>query len=274
MNNVLKVHDVQLITESPVHIGDGTKIEKKQYIYDPIAQKVKIVDLNCLYNHFHSIGRETAFTEFLLNRNKSLQNLVIEFKLNIDKFVKYELDCSPLPGSDFKLREIISFTKDPYGYPYIPGSSLKGKMRCLLEQTAGASQVGMSSEVNNSLKVQIEQDLESGTKGRSCLKKSAKSIESVFDKKINDKESLKLMSGLVVSDSRPIMDDSPLVLAQKIDFTLKGKQNALPIYKESLKPGIKVDFTVTIDTSVLNIDVNYIRNALDFYQKMAFVCST
>ena len=33
--------------------------------------------------------------------------------------------------------------------PYSPGSSLKGKMRCLLEQTAGASQVGMSSEVNN-----------------------------------------------------------------------------------------------------------------------------
>lgn len=33
--------------------------------------------------------------------------------------------------------------------PYIPGSSLKGKMRSLLEQTAGASQVGMDKEVNN-----------------------------------------------------------------------------------------------------------------------------
>ena len=33
--------------------------------------------------------------------------------------------------------------------PYIPGSSLKGKMRCLLEQAAGASQVGMNREVNN-----------------------------------------------------------------------------------------------------------------------------
>ncbi len=33
--------------------------------------------------------------------------------------------------------------------PYIPGSSLKGKMRCLLEQAAGASKVGMSKEVNN-----------------------------------------------------------------------------------------------------------------------------
>lgn len=33
--------------------------------------------------------------------------------------------------------------------PYIPGSSLKGKMRCLLEQSAGASKVGMDSKVNN-----------------------------------------------------------------------------------------------------------------------------
>lgn len=33
--------------------------------------------------------------------------------------------------------------------PYIPGSSLKGKMRCLLEQIAGASSVGGNPEVNN-----------------------------------------------------------------------------------------------------------------------------
>ena len=33
--------------------------------------------------------------------------------------------------------------------PYIPGSSLKGKMRCLLEQVNGATAVGMSEIVNN-----------------------------------------------------------------------------------------------------------------------------
>lgn len=33
--------------------------------------------------------------------------------------------------------------------PYIPGSSLKGKMRCLLEQAAGASKVGLDEKVNN-----------------------------------------------------------------------------------------------------------------------------
>ena len=38
-------------------------------------------------------------------------------------------------------------TKD--NQPYIPGSSLKGKMRCLLEQIAGAAKVGGNSDVNN-----------------------------------------------------------------------------------------------------------------------------
>lgn len=33
--------------------------------------------------------------------------------------------------------------------PYIPGSSLKGKMRCLLEQVNGATKVGLCQEVNN-----------------------------------------------------------------------------------------------------------------------------
>ena len=33
--------------------------------------------------------------------------------------------------------------------PYIPGSSLKGKMRCLLEQIAGSPEIGYNTEVNN-----------------------------------------------------------------------------------------------------------------------------
>ncbi|MDR3272569.1 MAG: type III-A CRISPR-associated RAMP protein Csm3, partial [Flavobacteriaceae bacterium] len=38
-------------------------------------------------------------------------------------------------------------TKD--SQPYIPGSSLKGKMRCLLEQIAGSASVGGNDEINN-----------------------------------------------------------------------------------------------------------------------------
>mgnify|MGYP001431487376 CR=1 FL=1 len=35
--------------------------------------------------------------------------------------------------------------------PYIPGSSLKGKMRCLLEQMAGATEVGRGGDLINKL---------------------------------------------------------------------------------------------------------------------------
>ncbi len=35
------------------------------------------------------------------------------------------------------------------GQPYIPGSSLKGKIRCLLEQTEGANEIGLSPKVNH-----------------------------------------------------------------------------------------------------------------------------
>ena len=47
-------------------------------------------------------------------------------------------------GIDLPVIKIV--TKN--NQPYIPGSSLKGKMRCLLEQSEGASEIGMSPKVN------------------------------------------------------------------------------------------------------------------------------
>ena len=43
-------------------------------------------------------------------------------------------------------KPIIRHKKD--GQPYLPGSSIKGKMRCLLEQRRGATKVGGSPEIN------------------------------------------------------------------------------------------------------------------------------
>lgn len=47
-------------------------------------------------------------------------------------------------------------TKD--NQPYIPGSSLKGKMRCLLEQIAGSAEVGGNSEVNKLFGVTVKKN--------------------------------------------------------------------------------------------------------------------
>lgn len=57
--------------------------------------------------------------------------------------------------------------------PYIPGSSLKGKMRCLLEQTAGASKVGMSNQVNNLFGITENKSLRTGNQPSKLIVRDA-----------------------------------------------------------------------------------------------------
>ncbi len=57
--------------------------------------------------------------------------------------------------------------------PYIPGSSLKGKMRCLLEQTAGASKVGLDDRVNNLFGITENKSLQTGNQPSKLIVRDA-----------------------------------------------------------------------------------------------------
>lgn len=57
--------------------------------------------------------------------------------------------------------------------PYIPGSSLKGKMRCLLEQTAGASKVGLDNQVNNLFGITENKSLQTGNQPSKLIVRDA-----------------------------------------------------------------------------------------------------
>lgn len=62
-------------------------------------------------------------------------------------------------------------TKD--NQPYIPGSSLKGKMRCLLEQTKGASKVGENAIVNKLFGSIEDKELKSKTQPSKIIVRDA-----------------------------------------------------------------------------------------------------
>ena len=49
MNEYLKCYKVKLHVLSPVHIGSGTKIGKKEYIYMPWNHQVIIPDIQKMY---------------------------------------------------------------------------------------------------------------------------------------------------------------------------------------------------------------------------------
>jgi CRISPR-associated protein Csm5 len=120
----------------------------------------------------------------------------------------YEIDATNANTKqphDFEL-----FIKNPYGEPYIPGSSLKGAIRtCLMW--------GDLSFVND--------------KGNLIVPK-----EPVEDK----------WGGISISDSEPLSIKN-LILCQKIDITPDGRENVIPTLRECLNPGVLVEFEMTLD---------------------------
>lgn len=78
-------------------------------------------------------------------KNKLIKKIKINFRLNLitGLHVGGSSDNVEIGGID---KPVIRRTKD--NIPYIPGSSLKGKIRSLLEQIAGAAEVGGNKEVN------------------------------------------------------------------------------------------------------------------------------
>ena len=73
MNEYLKCYKVKLHVLSPVHIGSGTKIGKKEYIYMPWNHQVIIPDIQKMYAELQKKHLEKDFETYMLDtRTKGL----------------------------------------------------------------------------------------------------------------------------------------------------------------------------------------------------------
>lgn len=213
-------YNVTLEVLTPVHIGNGNNYTKKEYaisgnyanIYDPIK-------LYSLYSN--------TYESFLLEGNQTLTNFFKNHKNSkIDEALKYRVICG---GAEVSDRDgIDEFVKDPYGCPYIPGSSLKGVVR-----TACLSGIVKKKE--------DKPDRYSEYRSRPIDKRGTNIDSIVFGEPERSK-----FKHIKVSDSKPLSTND-LVLSKKIDVFLDGKKNELNICRESLKVGTKINFTLTID---------------------------
>lgn len=273
MEEFLKVYNAHIDVKTPIHIGSGIQLNKKEYIYNNTTHKVQIIDINRLYEFCVQNNLENEFSKFMSNPAKSLtlKNFMDENSFNItddlDNFKKYEVDVSR--NENFLIgdkKDIITFVKDPYGFPYVPGSSIKGLFRSALI----AYEFENNQNLQKDIKLEIKQEINSLRKeGRSFLQKiNKKDVEEFITKNL---KKIQKLSGLIISDSDPIIVKNPLTLAQRIDYT-KEKINKLPIYKESLRPEVSIKFKISMDSKQLgsDIDINYIEEALDYYQNVIY----
>lgn len=264
----LKTYKIIINTLSPLFIGSGESIGKKEYVFHKFNNKVLIPDLHKLYKGLKELNLLREYEKYLLHDGR---DLFAWFRANnvdnkdYQQWMKYSLDSGDAVFEDRGKKEIQLFIKDSYGCPYIPGSSLKGAIRTILLSDAILKNNNQYSTVKRNIK-------NARYNGKRYLNNEVKNIESQGfntlerkkdkpDDAVNDS-----LTGIRISDSKPLSVNN-LVLCQKIDVAVDGSENKLNTLRESLKPNTNIEFVLTIDTQLCKYTVEDILDAVNnFYQ--------
>lgn len=269
MKDFLKRYQITLKTLTPVHIGSGEELSKKEFIFYKDNKRVLIPDLQSLFSDIRKRNLIDEFTRYMTEGTESLLDWLISVDYtdaDIQKLCSYQLDCSDALEQLNHSLGIQCFVKDPYGLPYIPGSSLKGVLRNVLL----AADIISNPKKYQSLRedAQNASTVWEGKPNSEYLQKEGSNVEKICFRKFDNNKKNKndvlkdILKGLRISDSKPL-EKEQLTLCQKIDVSTAGNTNPINILRESLKPGVEVKFEMVIDSSVLKLDINQIENAIN-----------
>ncbi|MDR2089285.1 MAG: type III-A CRISPR-associated RAMP protein Csm5 [Clostridiales Family XIII bacterium] len=261
MNEHLKRFRVIVKALAPVHIGSGDEIGKKEYILCG-ENEIYFPNVAKMYGYFSKKGKAEEFERFLLNDGRDLRDWLRKNDIRRDEWNwgGYRLS-RPAPQSDkrgvpVRFNEIKTFVKDPYGLPYIPGSSLKGALRnVIIGEMILRDKSGAFSKRKAELTQLRGNDLRRNSREiakahneivRRALFKLGRDARD-FGKATND-----AMAAVRIGDSKPLRL-SDLTICEKIDSHILAEkgERPLPTFRECLKPGVSAEFSLTVDVGML-----------------------
>lgn len=271
MRDFLKRYTLIMKTSSPVFIGSGEKIGKKEYIFQAKENKVYIPNMGKMYQFLKERSLLKSYQSYLLNDNRDfaywLQSQGIK-KCDYMPWILYRLDSGDAVFEQRGKKEILTFQKDTYGQPYIPGSSIKGFFRTALLHN-GIQQWDEKELQRRGLTIKNAE-----RKGRNIyLSRESKDMEIKYfnklekDKKRKSSAANDIMSGFRISDSKPLSIDD-LVLCQKIDVNMEGSEHRMPLIRECIKPNCTITVDITIDTTEFSFSIEEIEHAVQSFMKM------
>lgn len=259
---MLKNYIITLDILSPVYIGSGEEISKKDCLYLNNERKVYILDSLKIFNVLKKAGLLRQYEEFLMDdRQKNFSAFTRQNSVSLNAIKEcadYFLPMNDITDIDSSRKKgggsdnIKLFVKDKYGKPYIPGSSLKGAIRTIIQNSRCIER----RKSMDSLRRKIENKNFEGKK--KYLKDSQSELSAGFfnnlERNKNNRNDIinDDFAGIRIGDSFPL-DVSSLILCQKIDLKPDGSYASLPIKRECLKPGTKVRFNLEIDTDMMHI---------------------
>ncbi len=237
---------------APIHIGNGEKYTSREFIYE--NGHFYFPDMGKFYNRMVEKGYDQKFERFLQEtkpnaRNNRLISFLEDNRISDRNFGGYRIIETELETNNNYLRggalnQVSKFIRDPFGNPYIPGSSLKGAIRTILMNT--------NPDWNNENVVKDKKE------NKSLIPWGAKKGQNYDD----------LFNTIRVSDSKPFRNDS-LILVQKWDHKANPSlAKPLPLYREAIAPLTKINFTITTTTKEAGILMEELgQRAQAFYKE-------
>lgn len=276
MSPVLRRFRLTITLHGPVFIGSGEERTSKEYVVT--KQIVYFPDMEKLFADVVARGKQDSFESFMLDRggragrhgapagNARLLEWMEQNDLPLGIHGGYGIRLGdrvapkPRPGGRRgtpepqapPINDIHMFIKDPFGRPYVPGSSVKGLLRTLclehqrLKQGPGAYHARL-----------IQGDRREAEKVEAQLLRTLRRQGTRPYDAVND-----LFQAIRVSDSLPLAT-AELRLCQKIDGSVEGDVSGLPLFRESLSPGTSVAVDLTVDASLWPDGVDFVQHISD-----------
>lgn len=277
-----------------IHIGNGKEYRKTDYFID--EGKLAVLDSKSFVSKLNheQVDKFCNYLEDLTGKPRSETGLEAFLKTDpglralAKESVAYRVDASlhKARRGSYQFYDVQEFIKDPYGKPYIPGSSVKGMLRTALLGYL----ILRERERFFQLYEEIPRD-QKRKKGRELEKEAFQRSESVCDTTFD----INIMRYISVADSLPL-STSDLVFAKKYDkFSIDDDAshkknmgrlsddsyyagNSLNIYRECLRPGTQIELTIDVDSRIdqylgdLDLDVNGFRRILEDSQDLYERC--
>ena len=247
-----KKYEIEII--SPVHIGSGNTLQRN---IDYVVKDKKT----------YFIDKERVFSKFSIEDLKSISNIEHLREAFAKLFEREDIEKFTLFSSNtIPKNEVREFIRDPYGNPYIPGSSIKGAIRTIILKRLARSSSKIKETFFN-LKKEILKALNERNKrwARGLLRKPSENLE---------KEFLNVKYG---RQATPHYDIGRTILIRDVNFrkenfdlykakvfSKKGELQNLLISVIALRSGSKAVSEFLIDLFLLNkIFARYKEKILD-----------
>lgn len=241
---------------TPTFIGGNVEnnLIKSQYIFNPKAQNVIIIDEKKFINFLYQRKLTRSYLSFieLNNKKRNPEPLNTWFKKEkitdeIGDLMKRVVSSKNVDGKT--MNDIHCFQKDIYGNPFIPGSSIKGGFRTAIACHIISKRQKEFNRQRNALRdLFIEKAYANAREQKNKLKRINREMEEqLFTYPLDRKTKIKSMAGLSVGDTFPFRVED-LCLVQKEDYS-HGKDDPfrMPVFRECLKPKSQTTFSINYD---------------------------